>query len=74
MARALPWPVVQTYIYEAISKQPGIAHQTMLEQWNNLIVKPQWTARDRQSLPYSTLFVINALDECDSQQDVKLIL
>jgi type II secretory pathway predicted ATPase ExeA len=72
MARALP--LVETYIYEAVTEQPGIAHQTMLEQWNKLILKPLRTARDRQPLLRSIIFVIDALDECDSQEDVQLIL
>jgi len=72
MARALP--LVQTYIYEAVTEQPGIAQQTMLEQWNKLILKPLRAARDRQSLIRSIIFVIDALDECGSQEDIQLIL
>jgi hypothetical protein len=72
MARALP--SVQTDIYEAVTEQPGIAQQTMLEQWNKLILKPLRTARGRQSLLRSIIFVIDALDECGSQEDVRLIL
>ena len=72
MTRTLP--SVQTYIYEAMTEQPGIAHQTMLEQWNKLILKPLRRARDCQSLLHSVIFVIDALDECGSQGDIQLIL
>jgi hypothetical protein len=72
MTRALP--SVQTYIYEAITEQPGIAQQTMLEQWNKLILKPLRRTRDHQPLRHSITFVIDALDECGSQEDIQLIL
>jgi NACHT domain len=72
MTRTLP--SVQTYIYEAVTEQPGIAQQTMLEQWNKLILKPLRRVRDRQSLFRSIIFVIDALDECGSEKDVQLIL
>jgi hypothetical protein len=72
MARTLP--LVQTYICEAISEQPGIAHQAMFEQWNKLILQPLRTVRDHQPLSRPIVFVIDALDECNNKEDVRLIL
>jgi hypothetical protein len=72
MTRALP--VVRKYVSEAISKHPGIAQQTMPEQWNKLILEPLRTAIDHQHLSSSIIFVIDALDECDKQEDIGLIL
>jgi hypothetical protein len=72
MARALP--LVGAYVCNAISEQPGIAQQAMFEQWNKLILQPLRKTRDRQSLSRSILLVIDALDECGNQDDIRLIL
>jgi len=72
MARALPW--VRTYVGEAVREQPGIAQQAMFEQWNKLILQPLQTARDHQPLSRSIVFVVDALDECGNQDDIRLIL
>ena len=72
MARALP--LVRTYISEAISEQPGIAQQAMLEQWNKLILQPLRKMKHSQLLSRPMVFVIDALDECDKQEDIRLIL
>jgi NACHT domain len=72
MARALP--SVRTYISEAIAKEPGIAQQAMFEQWSKLILQPLRTARDRQAVPRPIILVVDALDECGNQKDIRLIL
>ena len=72
MARALPF--VRTYVCEAISEQPGIAQQAMFEQWNKLVLQPLRTARKHQPLSHWIVFVIDALDECGNQNDIRLIL
>jgi nucleoside phosphorylase len=72
MARALP--LAGTHVCNAISEQPGIAQQAMFEQWNKLVLQPLRKARDRQSLSRAILFVIDALDECGNQDDIRLIL
>lgn len=72
MARA--FPLVRNYISDAIAKQPEVAHQAMFEQWNKLILQPLQTARDHQAAPRPILLVVDALDECDNQKDIRLIL
>src|SRR6202034_692175 len=72
MARALP--LAGTYVCSAISEHPGIAQQAMFEQWNKLVLQPLRKARDRQSLSRAILLVIDALDECGNQDDIRLIL
>jgi hypothetical protein len=72
MARA--FPSVRTHISEAIAKEPGIAQQAMFEQWSKLILQPLRTARDRQAISRPIILVVDALDECGNQKDIRLIL
>jgi hypothetical protein len=74
MARALPQ--IRIHICEAINEQPGIAQQVMFEQWNKLILQPLRKATDDidKPLPQPMIIVIDALDECANQDDIKLIL
>ena len=72
MARASP--LIRTYICEAIDEQPGIAQQAMLEQWNKLILQPLRKMKYHQPFSRPMVFVIDALDECSNQEDIRLIL
>ena len=72
MARASP--LIRTFICEAIDEQPGIAQQAMLEQWNKLILQPLRKMKYHQPLSRPMVFVIDALDECNNQEDIRLIL
>jgi NACHT domain len=67
-------PLMRDYICEEVRNQPGIAHQAMFEQWNRLILRPLRKFRERQSFPYFFVLVIDALDECDNQEDIRQIL
>jgi len=70
MARASP--LIRTYICEAIDGQPGIAQQAMIEQWNKLILQPLRKIKYHQPLSRPMVFVIDALDECSNQEDIRL--
>ena len=69
VARSLPF--ARTYIYEAISEQPGIAQQAMCEQWSRLALEPLRMAGDHHLLSRSIIFVIDASNEFDNQEDVR---
>jgi len=64
-------PVLQTFISDVIDNNAQILQQGPREQWNQLILNPLKNA-PTQSIQLT--LVIDALDECDSMQDIHLIL
>jgi hypothetical protein len=67
-------PLMRDYICEEVRNQPDIARKAMSEQWKRLILRPLRKVRDHQSPPYFFILVVDALDECDDQQDIQQIL
>ena len=64
-------PVLKASISNAIENNPDILQQKLREQWKHLILNPLKNA-PAQSI--QLVVVIDALDECDSMDDVKVIL
>jgi hypothetical protein len=60
-------------IYDAMKINKNIATQSFSNQWRQLIVGPL-SKLGRGYLPFSYVFVIDAMDECESDEDIKLIL
>jgi len=68
---AISLPVLRTSISDTIDKNPHIFKQGPREQWNQLILNP---LRDAPTQSIQLVVVIDALDECDSMEDIQLIL
>jgi len=68
---AISLPVLRASMSDAIDNNPHIFKQGPREQWNQLILNPLKNA-PTQSI--QLVVVIDALDECDSMQDIQLIL
>lgn len=66
-------PSVRDHICEAIKKQEDIANHTLRDQWEHLIVGPLRKLGDDFS-PSPLLIVVDALDECDQERDIELII
>jgi hypothetical protein len=65
------------YISEAVSGCNQIASQGLREQWNQLISRPlsqSLTQLSTSSIQSSFIIVIDALDECEGDDDIRLIL
>jgi hypothetical protein len=61
------------YICEAISKQNNIASLTFQDQWNQLLFQP--LSKLKSSVNQSSLLlVIDALDECEGDNNIRAIL
>jgi len=60
-------------IYDAIKENKTIATQSYANQWRQLILGPL-SKLDRGYRPFSFVIVIDALDECESNADIMLIL
>ena len=66
-------PALDRHICEAIADHKDIASQTLRDQWNQLIFRP--LSKLKAGPPYSSLvLVIDALDECEGDNDIRLIL
>jgi hypothetical protein len=66
-------PALCRHICEAIAEQKEIASQTPRHQWNQLILRPL-SKLNSTSLQSSILLVIDALDECEKDDDIKSLL
>jgi hypothetical protein len=68
LANALP--KVKPYI----AQNPDILEQSLAEQWKNLIFQPLFDLREASLQSRLFILVIDALDECEDENDIKLIL
>ncbi|KAG4428261.1 hypothetical protein IFR05_016257 [Cadophora sp. M221] len=64
-------PSLQKQICDAIVEQSDIASLSLLEQWRQLILGP---LQRLQKPPESYVLVIDALDECEGDENVRTIL
>jgi len=64
-------PSLATPIREAILKNPNITKQGLQDQWAQLIQRPLSQIKGFSS---ELVLVIDALDECDGEKDIRLIL
>jgi NACHT domain len=66
-------PPLRRWIYEAIAERSDIASQSLRDQWNQLVLHPL-SKLSGDSCPLSYILVIDALDECDDDNDIRIIL
>jgi hypothetical protein len=64
---------LKRYLCEAIAEHSDIASQTLRDQWNQLILRPL-SKLEANSLPSPLILVIDALDECEGEDDIRGIL
>ncbi|KAN0117075.1 Quinonprotein alcohol dehydrogenase-like superfamily [Hyaloscypha variabilis] len=66
-------PQTQRFISDAIIKQNDIANQSLSDQWRQLVLQPL-SKLNGDSCPSLHVIVIDALDECDNDNDIRVIL
>ncbi|PZD22955.1 AAA-16 domain containing protein [Pyrenophora tritici-repentis] len=66
-------PGLKRKICDAISKHGNIASQSLDEQWRELVLSPLSRLENREGQSKYVL-VVDALDECDDQNNVQIIL
>ena len=66
-------PQLQRYISEAVTEQSDIANLSLRDQWHQLVLRPL-SRLDGSSSPSSYVLIVDALDECDSEDDIRIIL
>ncbi|KAF8536545.1 hypothetical protein BDD12DRAFT_889903 [Trichophaea hybrida] len=72
---AIALPAIKPYVCKAIEEIPDIFQRGLADQWKYLILQPL-TNHPTEVLPQSEIFmlVIDALDECQGDNDTRLIL
>ncbi|CAI7576523.1 unnamed protein product [Penicillium bialowiezense] len=71
---AMHAPGLATGIRNAIHEDPGIAKKALGEQFDKLIFLPLLNSTPSESSIHNLIIVIDALDECERQSDIRLIL
>ena len=66
-------PALKDELYRAVAEDQDIATQTPRDQWSRLVLGPL-SKLDGTSLSLPLVLVIDALDECDGENDVRRTL
>jgi hypothetical protein len=65
-------PSLRQYICEAVTKRTDIASLSLTEQWRQLVLSPLSNLQSESCQSY--VLVVDALDECEDNEDVRTIL
>ncbi|KAJ8123922.1 hypothetical protein ONZ43_g239 [Nemania bipapillata] len=66
-------PSARRYICEAIMRHEDVVEQSIRDQWEQLIIDPLSKIKYEVGCP-TVLLVIDALDECSNERDVRAII
>ncbi|KAI9853263.1 MAG: hypothetical protein M1824_001460, partial [Vezdaea acicularis] len=66
-------PSLKPHICKAIADHTGVGSQSLRDQWHKIILRPL-SKLDSRSFQSSFVLVIDALDECDGENDIQLIV
>lgn len=67
-------PIIAPHIKSAVDANPYVAGKAIQDQFDKLILQPLGSIPPNTWRATSLVFVIDALDECDEDKDVKLII
>ena len=67
-------PRLKHYICEAIAQNDSISRQSMRDQWTKLVYQPLLRLGGDPRSPLILVLVIDALDECGRQEDIRTLL
>jgi hypothetical protein len=67
-------PQMSPFLRAAIISDPAIFTKALREQFERLILEPLRQVNSGSQDPYTIAIVIDALDECDHDNDIKLII
>ncbi|KAF2019219.1 WD40 repeat-like protein [Aaosphaeria arxii CBS 175.79] len=66
-------PALKRHIAQAISEQETIATHSFRDQWDQLILNPL-AKLDPRTFQTPIVMILDALDECESERDIRIIL
>ncbi|KAH7012408.1 vegetative incompatibility protein HET-E-1 [Macrophomina phaseolina] len=67
-------PTLATFVRDAINADPALPERALKEQFKNLIWKPLESLKGDPTNPKRIVLVVDALDECERDEDVKVII
>ncbi|KAF4534641.1 Vegetative incompatibility protein HET-E-1 [Lasiodiplodia theobromae] len=73
-ARLANIPILATPIRKAIETDPELHHKALKEQFEHLIIRPLESFKGDPINPKRIVLVIDALDECERDEDVRVII
>ncbi|KAH6703049.1 WD40-repeat-containing domain protein [Leptodontidium sp. MPI-SDFR-AT-0119] len=65
-------PSLRQYIGDAVTKRSDIASLSLSEQWHRLVLSPLSNLQSESHRSY--ILIVDALDECEDDKDVRIIL
>lgn len=65
-------PASRQYIRDAVAERSDIASQSLRDQWHHLVLRPLSKLHVRE--PSSHSLIVDALDECDDHNNIRLIV
>lgn len=68
------FPVLVPHIKEAVDSDPEISKKVMTQQFEKLVLQPLSQTKGSSLPEVSKIIVIDALDECEREQDIRTIL
>jgi hypothetical protein len=66
-------PSLRQYICEAIAEHSDISSRSLCDQWHQLIFQPL-SRMDTKSSQAPLVLVVDALDECEGEKDIEIII
>ncbi|KAF2183610.1 hypothetical protein K469DRAFT_582108, partial [Zopfia rhizophila CBS 207.26] len=66
-------PTLSRHICEAITERSDIASQSLRDQWQQLVLRPL-SKLDGSGCQYLYVLVVDALDECEDENNIRIIL
>jgi hypothetical protein len=66
-------PQIKRFISDATKEQNDIADQSLSDQWRQLVFRPL-SRLDGNSFSSSYVLIVDALDECDNEDHIRIIL
>ncbi|KAI1663684.1 hypothetical protein Ptr902_13399 [Pyrenophora tritici-repentis] len=66
-------PALRQRISDAVVERDDIASQSLRDQWHHLVLGPLLKLGD-SGCPASLVLVVDALDECDSDNNIRIIV
>ncbi|KAF1811081.1 WD40 repeat-like protein [Eremomyces bilateralis CBS 781.70] len=66
-------PCLRQYIYDTLTERRDIIYQSLRDQWQQLVLRPLSKLDESEGQSVYVL-VVDALDECDNDNDIRIIL
>ncbi|KAJ6003151.1 hypothetical protein N7451_005698 [Penicillium sp. IBT 35674x] len=71
---AISIPEIAPVLQETVRENPGIITKTMREQFEKLLLQPLHSLKRSKTPTRAMVIVIDALDECEGDSDIRLML